>query len=93
MGNLSGKVIFVTGASSGIGHASSKVLADHGASVVIASRREEESLQLVDELRGAGANVAPRGPWGVSPEALQGYRLCSAMVKSKGEGSRRCPAR
>ena len=57
MGNLSGKVIFVTGASSGIGHASARVLTDHGASVVIASRRVDESLLLVDELRAAGANI------------------------------------
>lgn len=57
MGNLDGKVIFVTGASSGIGHATAKVLTDHGASIVVAARREEESVALVNELRSAGANV------------------------------------
>ena len=57
MGNLDGKVVFVTGASSGIGRASAKVLVNHGASVVIASRREDESNQLVKELQSAGANI------------------------------------
>jgi NAD(P)-dependent dehydrogenase (short-subunit alcohol dehydrogenase family) len=57
MGNLDGKIIFVTGASSGIGYASAKVLAAHGASVMIAARREEESLSLVEELRRSGATA------------------------------------
>lgn len=57
MGNLNGKVIFVTGASSGIGRATAKVLVNHGASVVIAARREDESRQLVEELQSAGANI------------------------------------
>ena len=57
MGNLDGKVIFVTGASSGIGRATAKVLVNHGASVVIAARREDESRQLVEELRSNGANI------------------------------------
>jgi NAD(P)-dependent dehydrogenase (short-subunit alcohol dehydrogenase family) len=57
MGNLDGKVVFVTGASSGIGHATARVLAAHGASIVIAARREDESLALVKDLRGKGAEI------------------------------------
>jgi NAD(P)-dependent dehydrogenase (short-subunit alcohol dehydrogenase family) len=57
MGNPDGKVIFVTGASSGIGRASGKVLVNHGASVVFASRREDESAQLVNELQSDCANI------------------------------------
>jgi A-factor type gamma-butyrolactone 1'-reductase (1S-forming) len=55
MGNLDGKIIFVTGASSGIGHATAKVLTAHGASIMIAARREDESQDLVEELRSSGA--------------------------------------
>jgi len=47
----------VTGASSGIGRATAKVLVNHGASIVIAARREEESLQLVEELHKSKANI------------------------------------
>ena len=57
MGNLDGKVVFVTGASSGIGKATARVLTQHGASVVIAARREEESQELVGELQASGANI------------------------------------
>jgi len=57
MGNLDGKVIFITGASSGIGNATTKVLAAHGAAVVIVARREAESLELVEELRSNGADI------------------------------------
>ncbi len=57
MGKLDGKTIFVTGASSGIGHATAKVLTDHGASVVVAARREEESIALVEELQSDGASI------------------------------------
>ena len=57
MGNLDGKVVFVTGASSGIGKATARVLTQHGASVVIAARREEESQELVGELQASGAKI------------------------------------
>jgi len=57
MGLLDGKIVFVTGASSGIGHATAKVLTSHGASVVIAARREEESKNLVAELQSDGAQI------------------------------------
>lgn len=57
MGSLDDKVIFVTGASSGIGRATAEVLVNHGASVVIAARRADESNRLVEELRGKAANI------------------------------------
>ncbi len=57
MGNLDDKVIFVTGSSSGIGRATARVLVNHGASVVIAARREDESHRLVEELQSKGENI------------------------------------
>ena len=47
MGKLSGKIAIVTGASSGVGAGIAKVLAAHGASVVLCARRQEK----LDEIR------------------------------------------
>lgn len=39
--SVKNKVIVITGASSGIGEASAKLLASHGAKVVLGARREQ----------------------------------------------------
>jgi hypothetical protein len=58
---LDGQVAIVTGASSGIGEATAKSLASHGASVVLAARREREleELQTQIEENDGDALVVP----------------------------------
>lgn len=48
------QVAIVTGASSGIGRATSLALAKRGARLVLAARREAQLAQLADEIRGLG---------------------------------------
>ncbi|WP_328422260.1 SDR family NAD(P)-dependent oxidoreductase [Streptomyces sp. NBC_00443] len=55
---LTGKVVLVTGASSGIGEAAARVFAEEGAVVVVTARREERLAALVGELRDKGAEAA-----------------------------------
>jgi NADP-dependent 3-hydroxy acid dehydrogenase YdfG len=55
---LAGKTAVVTGASSGIGEATSRLLAHNGCNVVLAARREDRLRDLVAEL-GEGALAAP----------------------------------
>jgi short-subunit dehydrogenase len=50
---LSGKVAIVTGASSGIGLATARLLARHGARVALASRSKERLVKLAGELPGS----------------------------------------
>ncbi len=47
---LEGKVVLVTGASSGIGEAIARHIADEGANVVLAARREEKLTDLAQSL-------------------------------------------
>jgi NAD(P)-dependent dehydrogenase (short-subunit alcohol dehydrogenase family) len=54
---LDGKVIIVTGASRGIGAATARTLASHGATVVLAARSEEAIRSISDELKSRGAEA------------------------------------
>src|SRR4051812_9876881 len=54
MADMEGKVIVITGASSGIGAALAELVASRGASVVLVARREE-ALRQVAERCGANA--------------------------------------
>jgi NADP-dependent 3-hydroxy acid dehydrogenase YdfG len=51
------KVVIITGASSGIGEATAKLLAGKGAKVVLGARREEQLKRLTDEIQGAGGQA------------------------------------
>ena len=48
--NIKGKVIVITGASSGLGEAAARLLNARGAHVVLGARRADRLRQLVDEL-------------------------------------------
>lgn len=55
--SLESKVAVITGASSGIGRATAKVFAAHGAAVVVAARRQPELESLVAEIKEAGGQA------------------------------------
>ena len=55
--DLSGKVAIVTGSSRGIGRAIAEALVDHGAKVVISSRKQDACDQVVAEIN-AGRAIA-----------------------------------
>jgi NADP-dependent 3-hydroxy acid dehydrogenase YdfG len=54
---IEGKVVIITGASSGMGHAAARHLAVQGASVVVAARRAERIDALVTEITRAGGQA------------------------------------
>jgi NADP-dependent 3-hydroxy acid dehydrogenase YdfG len=51
------KVIIITGASSGIGEASAKLLAAKGAKVVLGARREDQLIKLTMQIKNAGGQA------------------------------------
>jgi len=60
--NISGKVVVITGASSGLGEATARYLAERGATVVLGARRLERLQKLVEEITRAGGRGRPRVP-------------------------------
>lgn len=59
MAEFSGKVTVVTGGGSGLGEATCRVLAEAGATVVVADVRLDQAERVAEELRGLGGPVVP----------------------------------
>lgn len=57
MSGLSGRVAVVTGASSGIGEATARLLAENGARVALVARRQDRLEQLAKEITAAGGSA------------------------------------
>jgi NADP-dependent 3-hydroxy acid dehydrogenase YdfG len=55
--NIEGKVVVITGASSGLGEATARLLSAQGASVVLGARRVDRIQSLADELIGSGGKA------------------------------------
>ena len=69
--DLSGKVIMVTGASSGLGEHFAQTLAAAGASVVITARRVDRLESLADKISAAGGKAIPLAMDVTSLESIQ----------------------
>jgi 2-deoxy-D-gluconate 3-dehydrogenase len=57
MSRIAGKVVAVTGASSGIGKVTARVLGERGAKVVLGARRVAQLDEIAAELRGRGGQA------------------------------------
>ncbi|HEX5345152.1 MAG TPA: SDR family oxidoreductase [Duganella sp.] len=57
MNNIENKVVVITGASSGLGEATSRYLAARGAAVVLGARRTDKLEQIAGEIRAAGGKA------------------------------------
>mgnify|MGYP000942142472 CR=1 FL=1 len=55
--DLSGKIAIVTGGSRGIGAAIARGLADHGAHVIVSSRRQEACEEVAADIRAGGGKA------------------------------------
>lgn len=80
--NISGKVVVITGASSGLGEATAKLLAKHGAIVVLGARRTERIESLAAELNKAGGKALAVATDVTNSDQVK--RLVDTAVKSFG---------
>jgi NADP-dependent 3-hydroxy acid dehydrogenase YdfG len=80
--NITGKVVVITGASSGLGEATAQYLAERGAAVVLGARRAERLQALVDEITRAGGKACALVTDVTDP--LQVQALVDAAVETHG---------
>jgi NADP-dependent 3-hydroxy acid dehydrogenase YdfG len=76
MSSLKGKVVIITGASSGFGAAAVKLFAQEGCKLVLAARRLDRLEEIAKEIRAGGGDALP-----VSVDVSQPAQI-EAMVKS-----------
>ncbi len=79
---LAGKVIIITGASSGLGEATARHLAARGAALVLAARRIEKLQALVAELEAGGVQAMAQAT--DVTDAAQVQALADAALKRFG---------
>lgn len=59
MTSLKGRVVIITGASSGFGAAAAKLFSEAGCKVVLAARRLERLEEMAEEIRATGGDALP----------------------------------
>src|SRR2546425_7065213 len=80
--NIQGKVVVITGASSGLGEATARLLSAQGASVVLGARRVDRLQSLANELTGRGGKALAVATDVMRCEQVE--RLVDAAVQTYG---------
>jgi NADP-dependent 3-hydroxy acid dehydrogenase YdfG len=78
--NIAGKVVVITGGSSGLGEATARYLVDQGATVVLGARRVERLATLVKDLVASGGTAMALGTDVTKRDQVQ--RLVDSAVKA-----------
>lgn len=73
MNNIQDKVVLITGASSGIGEATARILAAQGARVLLGARRTDRLARLVAQINAEGGSAAARALDVTRRDDVQGF--------------------
>lgn len=73
MSSIQGKIVLITGASSGIGEATARELAQRGAKVVLGARRTDRLAQLVEDIRAGNGTADFQALDVTSLESMQSF--------------------
>src|SRR2546429_2804425 len=79
---IKGKVVVITGASSGLGEAAARLLSAQGASVALGARRSDRLKSLADELNRNGGKKVAVATDGTHP--YQGKKMVDKAVQEFG---------
>ena len=79
---IEGKAVVITGASSGLGEATARLLSAEGASVVLGARHTDRLQSLADELTGTGGKALA-----VAADSLMSNAKRSRKMKTNENGS------
>ncbi len=90
--NIAGKVIIITGASSGMGEAAARHLAAQGATVVLAARRSDRIDAIAEEITKAGGKAVafatdvtrPSDMQKVAAAAMEAFGRIDVLVNNAG---------
>lgn len=100
MNRLEGKVVIVSGSSSGLGFAEAKLMASEGAKVVMFARGEERLLEKAEEIRAAGGDVlamradaTSAADWDmVVAKTVERYGKIDVLVNNAGQAAPNYPS-
>ena len=73
MNRIQDKIVLITGASSGIGEATARLLAARGATVVLGARRVDRLQALAAEIQAAGGKASVHALDVTSREGVQAF--------------------
>ena len=90
--NIEGKVVVITGASSGLGEATARRLSDEGATVVLGARRSDRLQTLVSDITGKGGKALAKATdvtrvdevRALVDAAVQAYGRIDVMINNAG---------